>query len=146
MLLRKKTSDVPTLLFPDEATCSMLRPRRKYRRTKAEGVMAPVRKPLFYGWWIAIAAALGCGLGPPPILVFSFPIFLKAFANEFHASRSLIALAFSLHNIVSAFAAPFAGRLIDRIGVRKVVLPATLLFGALLIGNRFITVSVLGIY
>lgn len=39
------------------------------------------RKPLFYGWWIAVAAATGMGLGGPPILVFAFPVFLKAFTE-----------------------------------------------------------------
>jgi MFS family permease len=104
------------------------------------------RKPLFYGWWITGAAAVGMALGAPSILVFAFPVFLKAFAKDFHASRSAIAFAFSLHNIVSALASPVAGRVIDRIGVRKVALGSTLLFAALMLGNRFITVSVAGIY
>jgi len=104
------------------------------------------QKPFFYGWWIAFAAAIGIGLGGPPILVFSFPVFLKALTNEFHASRSAISLAFSLHNLVAALAAPLVGRLIDRVGIRRVVLPGTALFAALMLGNRFITVNVHGIY
>lgn len=108
--------------------------------------MASLRKPFFYGWWITITAAIGLGLGAPPIFVFSFPVFLKALTKEFHASRSAIALAFSLHNVAAAVVAPLVGRLIDRIGIRRVVLPATVLFAALMLDNRFITVSVLGIY
>jgi sugar phosphate permease len=105
-----------------------------------------LRRPIFYGWWIALAAAVGLGLGGPPIFVFSFPIFLKALTKEFHASRSAIALAFSLHNLVSACGAPLVGRLIDRVGIRKIVLPGIVLFAALMLGNAFVTVSVLGIY
>ena len=108
--------------------------------------MARNRKPIFYGWWIAVAAGIALCLGGPPILVFSFPIFLKAFTKEFHASRSAISLAFSLHNVVSAVGAPLIGRLIDRIGSRKIIILGTLLLGSLLIGNRLVTVSVLGIY
>lgn len=108
--------------------------------------MKELRRPFFYGWWIAVAAAIGVGLGPPPILVFSFPVFLKALTRDFHSSRAVIALAFSLHNVVSAFAGPLAGKLVDRIGVRKVVLPCTLLFALLMLGNRFITASIAGIY
>lgn len=103
-------------------------------------------KPLYYGWWIAAAAAIGTGLGGPPILVFCFPVFLKALTHEFHASRSAISLAFTLHNVASALAAPFVGRLLDRIGVRKFIVGGTLLLALLLIGNSFITVSVAGIY
>ena len=104
------------------------------------------RKPVFYGWWIAVAAGIGLGLGSPPILVFCFPVFLKAMASEFHASRSAISLAFTLHNVVASLGAPIAGRLVDRFGVRKVAIPATLAFALLLIGNRFVTVSMLGVY
>lgn len=103
-------------------------------------------RKVFYGWWIAIVAAVGCGLGGPPILVFSFPVFLKALTKEFHASRSAISLAFSLHNVVAAIGAPLFGRLVDRVGSRRVIVPGTILLAALLIGNRLVTVSVLGIY
>jgi MFS family permease len=101
---------------------------------------------LFYGWWIAIVAAIGCSLGGPPILVFSFPVFLKALIKEFHASQSAISLAFSLHNVVGAVGAPLFGRLVDRVGARRAIIPGTILLAVLLIGNRFITVSILGIY
>ena len=101
---------------------------------------------LFYGWWISIAAAVALFLGGPPILVLSFPVFLKAFAKEFHASRSAISLAFSLHNIVAAAASPLFGRLVDRVGSRKMIILGTIALASLLIGNRFVTASVLGIY
>lgn len=78
--------------------------------------------------------------------MFCFPVFLKALTHEFHASRSAISLAFTLHNVASALAAPFVGRLLDRIGVRKFIVGGTLLLALLLIGNSLITVSVAGIY
>jgi len=100
----------------------------------------------FYGWWLAIAAGVALCLGGPPILVFSFPVFLKAFTKEFHASRSAISLAFSLDNVVAAVGAPLIGRLVDRIGSRRIIILGTILLASLLIGNRFMTVNVLGIY
>ena len=93
-----------------------------------------------------MAAAIGIGLGSPPIVVFSFPVFLKALTGEFHASRSAIALAFSLHNLVAAAAAPFAGRIFDRLGIRRIVLPGTVVFAAWRLGNRYVTVNVTGVY
>src|SRR5690242_4993590 len=101
---------------------------------------------VFYGWWIAIAAGAALCLGGPPILVFSFPVFLKALTKEFQASRSAISMAFSLHNIVAAISAPLFGRFLDRVGSRRVVIPGTILFALLLIGNSLITGSVWGIY
>src|SRR5258707_13951646 len=108
--------------------------------------MSKDSRPIFYGWWLAIAAAIGLCLGGPPILVFSFPVFLKALIEDFHTSRSAISLAFTLHNLVSAFSCPLMGRLVDRVGARKVILPATVVFAALMIGNRFLTSSVRGVY
>ena len=108
--------------------------------------MNSYRRKTFYGWWVVFAAAVGFGLGGPPILVFSFPVFLKALTTEFHASRSAVSLAFTLHNVVGALAAPFVGWVIDRIGIRKIVLSATFLFACLMVGNSLITVSIAGIY
>jgi len=104
------------------------------------------RRRIFYGWWIAIAASVALCLGEPAILVFSFPVFLKALIKEFHASRSAVSLAFSLHNLVLAVGAPLFGRLVDRIGSRRAIVPGTLLVAILLIGNKLVTVSILGIY
>src|SRR5690242_16164683 len=104
------------------------------------------RQPLFYGWWVALTAALGQFLGVAPIFVFSFSVFLKAFTSEFHATRGAVSLAFTLHNLASAFAAPFAGRLIDRFGSRRVILPTTLIFGAILVLALFFTRTLWAIY
>jgi MFS family permease len=104
------------------------------------------RRPLFYGWWVALTAALGLFLGVAPIFVFSFSVFLKAFTREFHATRAAVSLAFTLHNLASAFAAPFAGRLIDRFGSRRVILPTTLIFGSILLLALVLTRTLREIY
>ena len=108
--------------------------------------MRKYRQPIFYGWWLAVAACIGLCLGGPPILVFSFPVFLKALVQDFHTSRSAISLAFTLHNLFSAFSCPIIGRFVDRIGPRRVILPGIVIFAALMIGNRFLTGSVRGLY
>jgi MFS family permease len=104
------------------------------------------RKPVFYGWWVALSAALGLFLGVAPIFVFSFSVFLKAFTQEFHATRAGVSFAFTLHNLVSALTAPFAGRLIDRFGSRRIILPTTVIFGSLLILTLSFTRTLWEIY
>jgi MFS family permease len=108
--------------------------------------MRKYRRPIFYGWWLASAACIGLCLGGAPILVFSFPVFLKELVHDFHTSRSAISLAFTLHNLVTACSSPIIGRLIDRIGARRVILPGTIIFAALLIGNQFLTGTIRGVY
>lgn len=104
------------------------------------------RPKIFYGWWIVFASALGLGLGGPPIAVFSFSIFFKSLVHEFHASRAAVSFAFTLHNVIGAMCAPLVGRLIDRFGVRRVILPATAAFALVLISGRALGTSIWQFY
>src|SRR5262249_11259098 len=108
--------------------------------------MACNRQPIFYGWWVALTAALGLFLGSAPIFVFSFSVFLKVFIQEFHVTRAAVSLAFTLHNLVSALAAPLAGRLIDRFGARRTILLTTAILGFIMLVTLFFTRSLWQIY
>jgi MFS family permease len=99
--------------------------------------MSGIRPRLFYGWWVVLTCALGLFLGPIPIMVFSFGVFLKPLIREFHTGRGAISLALTLATTILAFGVPFAGRLIDRFGPRKVILPCTLLAGLILLAAHF---------
>src|SRR3954453_7897482 len=87
--------------------------------------------PFFFGWWVILICAFGLFLGPTPIVNYSFGVFVKPLTQEFHASRGAVSLAFTLSSTIVALGLPFAGRLIDRFGARRVVLPC--MFGAGLI-------------
>jgi len=108
--------------------------------------MACNRQPIFYGWWVALTAALGLFLGSAPIFVFSFSVFLNVFIQEFHVTRAAVSLAFTLHNLVSALAAPLAGRLIDRFGARRTILLTTAILGFIMLVTLFFTRSLWQIY
>lgn len=100
-----------------------------------------VRPRLFYGWVVVAAAALGLFFSGAPIVVFSFSVFIKPLAQAFHAGRGPISLAFTIHNFIGAASAPLIGRVVDRYGARKVVIPgliflALVLISALMIGSR----------
>jgi MFS family permease len=90
--------------------------------------MTSKRPRLFYGWLIVFVSAIGLFLGPP-LMVFSFSVFLKSLVMDFHASRATVSFAFSLFNTVGALSIPFTGILIDRFGARRVILVFTLLYG-----------------
>ncbi len=92
---------------------------------------------IFYGWWVALVSAFGLLLGPIPVLVFSFGVFLKPVAAEFHSGRAAILLAITLHNTVTALGLPFAGRLVDRIGARRVTLWSLITSGGVLLSSYF---------
>ena len=79
---------------------------------------------IFYGWWIILLSFAGMILGPP-LTVFSFGVFFPFFVREFHASRTAISFAFTLHNFLGALWLPFVGTFIDRFGARRVILFTT---------------------
>jgi MFS family permease len=103
-------------------------------------------RKFFYGWWVVLTAATGLLLGYAPIFVFSFGVFVKSLVNEFHSSRTQISLAFTLANVMFSVSSPLAGRLVDRFGARRVILPGTLIFGFLLISFKFISTSLWQLY
>ncbi len=101
---------------------------------------------VFYGWWVVVTAALGLMLGVAPIIVFSFGVFLKPLNREFHATRAAISLAFTLFSSVAALCHPTVGRLVDRYGARKVILPCTLVFGLILLSNNLFSGNIWRLY
>ena len=103
-------------------------------------------KKIFYGWWVVLTAAIALCLGYAPILVYSFSVFLKSLSQEFHASRSSISLGFTFANIMQSVGAPLAGRLVDRFGARKVILPSTAIFGFVLISFKYLATNLWQLY
>jgi MFS family permease len=104
------------------------------------------RPKVFYGWWVALTAALGLFLNTGTIVVFSFGFIAKAIGQEFHGGRAKISLAFTIHNLTSALFIPLAGRLVDRYGPRKVLLPFTALLGLILICSWFLSEAIWQLY
>ena len=51
--------------------------------------MSSNRPRIFYGWWIVLVSVAGMIFGAP-VTVYSFGIFFKSLAHEFHASRAAI--------------------------------------------------------
>jgi MFS family permease len=88
---------------------------------------------------------VGLFLGAP-LLVFSFSVFFKPLAADFHASRAAVSLAFSLFNSVGALWIPGTGILIDRFGAKRVILVSTLFFGLILCSAYWVGTSLWQLY
>lgn len=99
------------------------------------------RPRIFYGWWIVLVSVAGMFFGAP-VSVYSFGVFLKPLAHEFHASRAAISFAFTLHNVIGALFLPFLGRMIDLVGARRVILVLTTVFGVALLSALWIDQSI----
>jgi MFS family permease len=79
-------------------------------------------------------------------MVFSFSVFFKSLVVDFHASRAAVSFAFSLFNFVGALWLPGTGVLIDRFGAKRVIIPATLLYGLVLISGLRVGSSLWQLY
>jgi MFS family permease len=100
----------------------------------------------FYGWYVVLTASLGLLLGFAPIIVYCFGVFIKPLTTEFHSNRTAISFAFTLTNLMVAVCSPFVGRLADRFGPRKVIIPAAIIFGVMLIAFKFISTNLWQLY
>lgn len=101
---------------------------------------------LFHGWWIVLVASIGLFMGYGPIVSFTFGVFLKPLITEFGWSRGQVSLAFSLSLLVMSFAFPFVGRLVDRYGARKVIVPSVFFFGLGLISLSLLSANLWHLY
>lgn len=87
----------------------------------------------FPGWWMVLVAASGMAVGYGPVIIFTFSVFLSALSQEFAWSRTELSFAYSLAMLGMSGVLPFVGRLVDRYGARRVILPSVLIFGGSLI-------------
>lgn len=78
----------------------------------------------------AIACAVGMSAGPTPMVSAVASLFMKPLARDFALSRTAISAILLLSPLAVALFAPIGGRLLDRFGVRRVLLPVVLLFAA----------------
>lgn len=99
------------------------------------------RHRVFHGWWIVAAVAAGLFVGYVPIIGFTFSIFFVPIGEELQWSRAEISLAFSLSLLALSAFLPMTGRLVDRIGARRVILPSTVMFGLLLASLYFLSAN-----
>jgi MFS family permease len=88
--------------------------------------MKPPR--VFYGWWIVVASIFGLIVCNGPF-VYTMSVFMPSLINEFGWGRGDISLSLTFHTLANAAAMPIAGKLVDRFGARRVLLPAILVWG-----------------
>ena len=108
--------------------------------------MPQAEKKFFHGWWIIFVAGIGLFMGYGPIVSFTFGVFLKPLITEFGWSRGQVSLAFSLSLLVMSFGFPFVGRLVDRYGARRVIVPAVFFFGLGLMSLSLLSANLWHLY
>ena len=91
--------------------------------------------PFYYGWWVAIAAAMIIMVASAsPLYVFS--ALIGPLEDEFGWSRAAIGTGPAIGALMFGLTTPIAGYLVDRVGVRRLLVVGVLLVGG---GNIFIS-------
>jgi MFS family permease len=78
-------------------------------------------------WWIVFGAMLSMIVAQAPVILYTLGLFIKPLNQEFGWDRASISAAGGIAAIFSAITIPFVGSLIDRWGVRTVLLPIVVL-------------------
>jgi MFS family permease len=100
----------------------------------------------FYGWWIVVASIIGLALGYSVVAVMSFGTFIKPLEESFGWTRGQISLGPTIIGLTAIIVFPYTGALVDRFGVRRILLPSTILFGLAIGSMYFLTPSLWHLY
>ena len=79
-------------------------------------------------YWVVLGSMMALMVSNSSIMFYSFGVFLKPISSEFGWSRGGMSLALSGTMIATVIGAPIAGKLIDSLGIKRVMLPAIILF------------------
>jgi MFS family permease len=97
-------------------------------------------------WWIVGASVFGLVVSSGPVNIFSFGVFLRPVTEDFGIGRGTLASAMLITNWISAFTGPVLGYLLDRWGVRRVMVPGVFLFALATAAQSLMTPSLVVIY
>lgn len=92
----------------------------------------------YYGWRVALAACFGVMAGFGSLFVYTFAVFVKPLGAEFGWSREAISRGFGFAALTLALVSPGLGRLLDRLGPRRIILPCMAVFGCAIISLGFL--------
>jgi MFS family permease len=89
------------------------------------------RQALFASrWWIVFGATASMLVAQGPVILYTLGLFIKPLNLEFGWDRASISAAGGIAAISSAITIPFVGSMMDRWGVRRVLLPIVALCAA----------------
>ena len=98
------------------------------------------------GWHVVLAAFFGVMVGFGSLLVFTFGTFIKPLSTEFGWNRESISAAFGFAAMTVAVCSPLLGRLLDRFGPRRIILPCMAVFGLTFASLGFLTPRLVHLY
>lgn len=106
----------------------------KEKRINKNGV---IHTPFYYGWVIVVLAGLSHFFSGPG-QTYSNAIFIDYYIEEFGWSRSTVSGIYSSATLLAGFLLFIIGRMIDKVGARKMAVTVSLILAAASIYNSFV--------
>ena len=77
---------------------------------------------VFYGWWIVAVSCIGMAISPAATAFFTMGVFMTVLTGEFGWTRAQVSGAITVGTLAIAVCTPYAGRLIDSLGARPILM------------------------
>ncbi|MFC1977991.1 MFS transporter [Chloroflexota bacterium] len=95
------------------------------------------KRPRFFYGWIIVGVMAVVGAFTPAMATLNFGLFIKIMGDELGIGRSMFGWAITTRQVAGSASGPILGRLIDRFGSRVILVIATVLTGAGMVGLSF---------
>lgn len=105
-----------------------------------------MKRPFFYGWWNVLCAFVGFAFSHATIAVFCFGTFVTPLQAEFGWNRGEIAFALTVNNLTVMLVAPLLGFMIDKAGVRRILLPSLILMSIAIASMALLSANIWHFY
>ncbi len=102
-------------------------------------------RKLFFGWFVVGGAVVGLASGWSA-LFFTVGAFIQPLQEAFGWQRGQISVGFSVVSLTAVVVSPLLGMLIDRLGVRKVLLPSVAMLGLIVASGYALTANLWHFY
>lgn len=107
--------------------------------------IAPVNR-VYYGWYVALACAVGMACGIASVLTSTFQVFLAPLQAEFGWTRPQLFLALTVTLLVVTGLAPSFGAFVDRVGARRIIVVGLLFESAVMASFSLQSASLAWLY
>ena len=97
------------------------------------------QKIFYRGWLTVVVCLLGISTGPAAFGLAALGLFAGPLEQEFGWSRTAISSTVSVMMICTAVSLPIMGRIVDRFGAKKVLVPSVIALGLCLLAASLVT-------
>ncbi|MBF8721786.1 MFS transporter [Pseudomonas guariconensis] len=94
---------------------------------------------VYYGWWIVLGVFLSFSVSTGVFLIYNMGVFIKPIAETLSVSRGEVTFGMTIATMMGLISLPIIGRLVDRFGPIRILLPSIFALAACLASMYWVT-------